>query len=581
MVNVFSSVPHANVTTSEFHIHSKGVTCRCNVYNHYCYYAFIQLLALYFSIQNISLHDLSMFKRRQQHISRALIQQHLEDPDIADEFDLDGAHGVDTDIVRFLPECPPEGDLRDCRSWLQQRCDQEQCRLEELLADKTYHDVDMESGSLTEGMPRRDFHSALDNSSFLPDTAVLERIREGRGPRDHSPDELLTALRDAPIQEGRTESYGDMRRVLVAWNQRVSGKLEEDKGARESLEKAIERRAHLLKAPARGSDKSQFLAESSSELLHALTVLRPEIAGFRNQEFLDVLVIMWANIRIAVPDLDDELKLLTMKALINEVESKLQASNAVKLSSIARSLSVARLQLDAAEVERLEKKMQAFEKKLRETMVKKVIDKIKASRRELAAVKLAELQKLTELQAAQKWVTHTALGSSQQRQVQNRACDQADGRLQQALQHESPELDAHIQAVQSNANALAGISADLLPRATRAGFALENETLSTSNELADVDVKTYVSGGITDILNAQEQAGKMLEHMDAVDSHLEVMLNAAENKYRAHDNVLRLIEQAGNEYDEEMRVAENLGFGPRRGSILLMCRNLQRAKQAS
>lgn len=112
------------------------------------------------------------------------------------------------------------------------------------------------------------------------------------------------------------------------------------------------------------------------------------------------MVIIWAKIGIAVPDfLDEESKLLTTTAPINEVESKSEASNAVKVSSIARSLSVARLQLDAAEVERLEKKTQAFEKKLRETMVKKLIDKIKASRREMAAIKFVELQKLTELQA--------------------------------------------------------------------------------------------------------------------------------------------------------------------------------------
>lgn len=91
-----------------------------------------------------------------------------------------------------------------------------------------------------------------------------------------------------------------------------------------------------------------------------------------------------------------------MKALINELESKSHTSNAVKLSGLARSLSVARLQLDSAEVERLEKKMQAFEKRLRETVVKKVIDKIKLGRRKLTEVKLEELQELTELQSAQK-----------------------------------------------------------------------------------------------------------------------------------------------------------------------------------
>lgn len=87
--------------------------------------------------------------------------------------------------------------------------------------------------------------------------------------------------------------------------------------------------------------------------------------------------------------------------------------------------------------------------------------------------------------------------------------------------------------------------------------------MSIWNELADADVKTYVAGGITDILNAQEEAGKMLKHMDAVDSCLEVMLNAAKSKYRAYDNVLRLVEQADNEYDEKIQSVEAPDFGPR------------------
>lgn len=62
--------------------------------------------------------------------------------------------------------------------------------------------------------------------------------------------------------------------------------------------------------------------------------------------------------------------------------------------------------------------MQAFENKLRETGVKKVLDKIKYARRELTTIKLNDLLKLTKLQAAQKWAAHAALKSRQQRQIQ-------------------------------------------------------------------------------------------------------------------------------------------------------------------
>lgn len=62
--------------------------------------------------------------------------------------------------------------------------------------------------------------------------------------------------------------------------------------------------------------------------------------------------------------------------------------------------------------------MQAFENKLRETGVKKVLDKIKYARRELTTIKLNDLLKLTKLQAAQKRAAHAALKSRQQRQIQ-------------------------------------------------------------------------------------------------------------------------------------------------------------------
>lgn len=209
----------------------------------------------------------NMFRRRQRHIRRALIQQHLRDSDSEDDADPEEADDANGDLVRVLPNCPSEGDLLDCRSRLQQRCDQEQCRLEELLADDAYREVRLQSDSLAEWKNRRVSHEIFGAGSNFPDTAVLERIREGRGPRDQRAEDLLTALRDVPVREYGAESYNDMRRVLLAGDKRVSGDLEEDESARESLKAAIDRRAHLLKASTRGSDENLFLEESSAEIL--------------------------------------------------------------------------------------------------------------------------------------------------------------------------------------------------------------------------------------------------------------------------------------------------------------------------
>ncbi|KAF2621694.1 hypothetical protein BU25DRAFT_463484 [Macroventuria anomochaeta] len=412
------------------------------------------------------------------------------------------------------------------------------------------------------------------------DSAVLQRIREGRGPRDTIPEDLLAAFRDNDPQNHSAETYGDLRKVLLSWNDRMSGNLGEDQDAREMLQIAVERRTHLLKSSSHGLDRTHALKESSNELLQALTTLRPEIASFRSQDPFDILIMMWANVRIAIPDLDDELKLLTMKALLNEVESRLHTSNATKVFGLARSLSVARLEQNTAAVERLETKIQAFEQKMRETIVKKAIDRIKLMRKDLLQGKLKELQQLTELQAAQKWDAHAKLGGSQQRQNQSRAYDQANGKLRRVLQQQVPELDAHVQVVQNNANALAGMSASLLSRAMEAGFSLEDKHSSTLVELAKADVKGYVSGTVADVLDAREEAARMLNRMGAVESHLDVLLDAAKSQYREYDGLLRLLdptESRNTSGDVEIELAEK--YGPRRESILLMIRNMQRARR--
>jgi hypothetical protein len=68
---------------------------------------------------------------------------------------------------------------------------------------------------LVDRQSRRGSHNALSNDHVPPDTTVLERIREGRGTRIRVSEDLPAALRDAPLQEGRIESYGDMRKALL------------------------------------------------------------------------------------------------------------------------------------------------------------------------------------------------------------------------------------------------------------------------------------------------------------------------------------------------------------------------------
>jgi hypothetical protein len=63
-----------------------------------------------------------------------------------------------------------------------------------------------------------------------------------------------------------------------------------------------------------------------------------------------------------------------------------------------------------------------------------------------------------------------------------------------------------------------------------------------------------------------------------VDTQLDVMLDAAKSQYRAYDKVLRMVEQVDNEYDDEVQLAEGLGYGPRRETS---CRCAETCRRSS
>ena len=84
------------------------------------------------------------------------------------------------------------------------------------------------------------------------------------------------------------------------------------------------------------------------------------------------------------------------------------------------------------------------------------------------------------------------------------------------------------------------MSDSLLSRALEAGFSLEDGNPTTLPELARTDVKAYITGIIADVLNAREEAAKSFSRMVTVESHLDVLLDAAKGQYRGeYDGQLR------------------------------------------
>ncbi|KAF9695461.1 hypothetical protein EKO04_006485 [Ascochyta lentis] len=526
---------------------------------------------------------LGTFKRRTLHISRSLIQQHIKDSDTEDDADQDTDSGGSLIIKSShyekdckIPKCVSAENLLSCKAWLGQLCEHEQT----LESDSNWS-TPCDPGSLSSAIEEHGCHynSAIERPSM--DVEVLNRIRDGRGPRDQVFDDVLAPLRGSSPRGHSAETYDELQKVLLAWNERILGNLGKEQDARKMLKTAIEKRASLLERMSHGGEEKQALDDASAKLLHALTTLRPEIASFKDHDHFEVLVMMWAHVGIAIPDMDDDLKLLALEALLNELESRSRMTNAEKLSEIAQSLSVTRSKVDMAEIERLEAKTQMSEEKMRETMVRKLIDKVKLARRELVQVKLKELLELTTLQAAQNWAAHDKVSKTRCWHDQHRTCGQADGKLQRALRQQMPELDAHVQVAQSNAKVLTDMGASLLSRALKAKSSTKDESTSTLTGLEGSDFKTYLTESMTNILHARGQAAKMVDQMDTVGHHLDVLLSAAKNQYREYDRLSCLLYPAaslGTDGDTEVEFAEK--FGPRRESILLMARGMQRARDS-
>ncbi|KAJ4991801.1 hypothetical protein SVAN01_02651 [Stagonosporopsis vannaccii] len=477
-----------------------------------------------------------------QHLSKALTRQHLResDPEDGDEHNTTGPESPCRKPI--TPRWGSAEDLLSCKSWLGQLCEEERSRLDKAL------EVDSNSAacqSNSNAVSTSDMQEpAHDKDADRLGTGILQRVRQGRGPRDSVAEDLLAVFRVDSLEENCAETYEDMQKVLLSWNKRVSAGLVEDQHARVILRAAVARRRSLLRRSYPGIDREKALQESTNEMLHALTALRPEVACFQTQESSDILTMMWANVRVVVPDLDDELKALTMKALIDETVSKSNAKNAGNMTGLARSLSVAQLEGNDDEIVRLKAKIQAFKQKIHETAIRNVIDRIKGTRRELAQIKLKDLQDLTELQAAQKWAAHTKLGGCQHMQNLISACDQADIMLRRKSHQQVPEMDAHVQVAQNNANRLTGMTASLFNRAKDAGFSLEHDQSSTLFDLADADIKAYVSGTVADIVDARAEAVEMLDRIDAVEAHLDILLGAAKSRYWAYDAVLEMLKEA-------------------------------------
>jgi hypothetical protein len=477
-------------------------------------------------------------------ITRALVLNALHDPGITDStlnseqccaIARTAAQGTHDKAI--TTSTLPSGNLREVRAWIETLCDAEQASIH-WSSEYEYRTID--TGKSRTSRPG-------------PDTEILRRIRRGDGPRKRVYEDLLAPLRSKGPGKTResenpyaNESYEDMRNVLKAWNRRVSGEIENDTEGRQMLARAITERDTALSEEEKGIHDVEALQHSSQHMLDALKVLRPEVASFKNQDPLGILMIMWVNVRATIPDMDDELKYLTMKAIVREVVSQSQLTNRRKRLAIESRIWAARLLGDMTEVERLKARLGAFDRKVFEVAIKRLIDKIRLGRRVLMKEALKGLQDMTVVQAGQKWAAYSKQTATLMEQ--SNTCAEADDNLQLICCQGLEELEGLAYVAQINLSKLADLSASSMSRALEPGVAsINGSTAEDKVQLNWHDLVIHYEGSIADIVAARGEARNLLKRMRKMESALDRVLTAAQTQYREYDGLLGLVSRKEEE----------------------------------
>ncbi|KAJ4373298.1 hypothetical protein N0V83_003592 [Neocucurbitaria cava] len=363
-----------------------------------------------------------------------------------------------------------DANLGDVRAWLDSECAKE-------LEKSCWQDEETEAVVVM-----------TEVKSLGVDTSILNRIHEGRGPRDAAFEDLLAPLRlHSPAgPSSREETYDDMVEVLLAWNQHVTHAYDNTEG-RELLIASLHERLkavnkiHEMIKDRRASEMYDrighkgILEPSARHILQALHIYRPEIKRFKNQDPFDSLVMLWANTRPEIPDIkiDDEMRYLSFKVLVAEQGLAQRYADESFRREIKRKRDSARQRKDKPSYLRLQEEKEHFEKAAAKQALQSTHSKIFYARSELRKLGLQDLQALTLLQASQKLTTRTTFSRIPSWTVQPNctnlyaSCAQADFALDLILHHCLPALLTTTSTASTTISSLLAIHATALTRALK------------------------------------------------------------------------------------------------------------------
>jgi hypothetical protein len=459
--------------------------------------------------------------------------------------------------VEINGSLPPGASFEDIFTWLDVQCETEQARLD------CVPEEECQSG----------YHPQKHNQLIQgPETAVLDRIRRGYGPRTSKFEDLLCKLRintsgDSPgfSKRPRKESYEEMKHVLLYWNNHVASAYD-DPEARIALVHAMYARVsflHRILSHRRSADAHD---DTSRKLLHAIHAYRPETADFETQDTCNLLTIILAHIGFAIPDIDQELKYLIFYTLVTKRGYMAHTANADTRHKLEEKIANAIRRRDSESATKYERKMSDWTRGVFEKNCDIIASRVQTARRNVELKTLDELQTLTILQTAQKIVLDERLSKrkppsqlliprSTWLPIHSHACVAADAGLEDVVETHITDLLASVKVVAQNTADMEYVArARILTRALKfAGLDLKNVSEAerrrvVQERMANLGTVSMMGNAVEGITETKDKAREMVEAMGKMEVKLEEMLKSAEGVGAEYGELAKLV-------DSDLRVS--------------------------
>ncbi|KAF1994550.1 hypothetical protein P154DRAFT_526989 [Amniculicola lignicola CBS 123094] len=406
------------------------------------------------------------------------------------------------------------------------------------------------------------------------DTSILERIREGRGPRDRNSPEDLVGLLLGTVPEGGDDArlpdraYSELQRKVQNWNLTVAKCCGQSQPAEEEAEKANEliqvlRHRDIIRHWTEKRSGSPYMETRTRDLERALQTYRPETAAFKDKTPYETMAILVVNDRIAEPHLGFELRENMIRVMWMEEYLSLEQGLRTKKAILKAEIEAARQDNDQETVRRAEKQYRRLKSAMLEESASNVLRDLRCARRNLRGEVLRELQDLTVSYAGLKPVVVDKILAAPQ--LLNQLCEEADSHVNRVMQ-QYDTVEAEIAIVETAIDVVKevnGVSCSRLRKFSAGDIKDAAERERTRKQRMEEPETARVMFKMTQdmqIVHERTQAVRQ-KFLDKLDTSLQEVHEALKKQYLAYSELLDAVDGE----DEDAVPAANQGRAfPRR-----------------